>query len=65
MSVHTSLGLAGSRAARADFLGSTRHWFRKRLYRLISLQSTLGKGLGRVIAKRLAYEAVEIGVCHE
>ena len=30
-----------------------------RSYRLISLQSTLGKGLERVIAKRLAYEAVE------
>ena len=32
MSVRTSLGLAGSRAARAHFLGSTRHWFRKGLY---------------------------------
>jgi hypothetical protein len=30
-----------------------------RSYRLISLQSTLGKGLERVIARRLAYEAVE------
>ena len=30
-----------------------------RSYRLISLQSTLGKGLERMIARRLAYEAVE------
>ena len=35
MSVHTSLGLAGSQAARAHFLGSTRHWFRKGLYILL------------------------------
>ena len=33
MSVRTSLGLAGSQAARAHFLGSTRHWFCKGLYR--------------------------------
>jgi len=32
MSVRTSLGLAGSQAARAHFLGSTRHWFRKGLW---------------------------------
>jgi hypothetical protein len=29
--VRTSLGLAGSQAARAHFLGSTRHWFCKGL----------------------------------
>jgi hypothetical protein len=42
MSVRTSLGLAGSQAARAHFLGSTRHWFCKGLY--VS-QVNLAKGL--------------------
>ena len=40
MSVRTSLGLAGSRAARAHFLGPTRHWFRKGLYSPIRIVNT-------------------------
>ena len=43
MSVHTSLGLAGSQAARAHFLGSTRHWFCKGLYHLIVYPPALAK----------------------
>ena len=52
MSVHTSLGLAGSRAARAAFLGSTRHWFRKRLYHT-ALGLSFGKRISKVANQRI------------
>jgi len=35
-----------------------------RSYRLIALLPTLGKGLERVIARRLAFEAIERGTIH-